>query len=389
MLYYRYRPPTELCLKELLYNELYFCSAKESNDPFEGQSFFEFPADKEKWEKLLLFIKKKSKLFKDININATTKNIIKLCPIAFSELFSNKIKSKLISCIVTEVKSRYVVKRTYALELIEYMEKFYPEYMYFVSFSKTNNEPLLWSHYAGKHEGFCLIFKSINGILSQDQTKLKKQINRKTNKGFASLMSQAIQKSFPFKDINYVNEVELLDAFLRFPESVAGGKITKEQEIKLAKEYDKHYIQKHKTWNYENESRLIFNSAEPWAFGEQIILSPLERLIHYEPTQLVGIIYGSRMKDEFKSRIREIIKQRIDQIAIGVEYSRVMFDFVIFESKLSNDSRSLQIKPLEIIGLDSNGIKSSDTKFEEKYKKWQDGHGVHSENGRFSRVQIP
>ena len=37
MLYYRYRSGSELSIKELIYDELYFASREECNDPYEGK----------------------------------------------------------------------------------------------------------------------------------------------------------------------------------------------------------------------------------------------------------------------------------------------------------------------------------------------------------------
>lgn len=56
LLYYRYRPIGELSLKELRYNEIYFSSATESNDPYDGKVFLSYKFDKDKWKRLLLSV---------------------------------------------------------------------------------------------------------------------------------------------------------------------------------------------------------------------------------------------------------------------------------------------------------------------------------------------
>ena len=53
MLYYRYRPASELSLKELLYNEIYFGSTSENNDPYDGKTFYYFGKEQDKWFRLL------------------------------------------------------------------------------------------------------------------------------------------------------------------------------------------------------------------------------------------------------------------------------------------------------------------------------------------------
>ena len=46
-LYYRYRSGSELSIKELIYDELYFASREECNDPYEGKTFATFSKDKD------------------------------------------------------------------------------------------------------------------------------------------------------------------------------------------------------------------------------------------------------------------------------------------------------------------------------------------------------
>ena len=53
MLYYRYRPISELTLKELRYDELYFSSNAEKNDPYDGKVFLSYDFDKDKWQRFL------------------------------------------------------------------------------------------------------------------------------------------------------------------------------------------------------------------------------------------------------------------------------------------------------------------------------------------------
>ena len=44
---------SELSLKELMYDEMFFASVEESNDPYEGKVFFKFEKSQEKWKRLL------------------------------------------------------------------------------------------------------------------------------------------------------------------------------------------------------------------------------------------------------------------------------------------------------------------------------------------------
>ena len=53
MFYYRYRSGSELSIKELIYDELYFASRSECNDPYEGKIFAIFGKNEVAWNNLI------------------------------------------------------------------------------------------------------------------------------------------------------------------------------------------------------------------------------------------------------------------------------------------------------------------------------------------------
>ena len=53
MFYYRYRSGSELAIKELIYDELYFASREECNDPYEGKTFAAFSKNEALWSNLI------------------------------------------------------------------------------------------------------------------------------------------------------------------------------------------------------------------------------------------------------------------------------------------------------------------------------------------------
>lgn len=90
MLYYRYRPFSEFSLKELMYNELFFASAEECNDPHECRDLLQFPPDYEKWHRVLELA------WKDVGENEKKPFYKKFCdyliqksPITVCEVLSN------------------------------------------------------------------------------------------------------------------------------------------------------------------------------------------------------------------------------------------------------------------------------------------------------------
>ncbi len=85
MLYYKFRPASEVSFKELLYDELFFTSTEECNDPFDSKSFYEFSADKEKWMALIKFAIDAEGFGDHTDISKSSEAVCGLCPITFDE----------------------------------------------------------------------------------------------------------------------------------------------------------------------------------------------------------------------------------------------------------------------------------------------------------------
>ena len=234
----------------------------------------------------------------------------------------------------------------------------------------------MWSHYASKHKGFCLIFKAINGFLCQDKEHLKNSISRKTPKGLiAPLSSFGLPESFHFQNIEYCPNIEMIDASRFMPYHVFGRDVTSEEErIKMAIENDRKCLEKHECWQYEEETRLLLNEPRAWLFGGHFEYTQEERLLHYQPTQLVGIILGALMEPKIRKRIREIISGLRERIARAVKVGP-LFDFVLFEASISDKHRDVEITPKEIYGL-SEAITKEDSQFASMLKKWEDGWAI-------------
>ena len=359
---------------------MYFSSPEECNDPFDSKTFYVFDNNKDKWTKLLKFSLEQtnatiSKDFLQIMVDFLCAS----CPLTFDtaansnflEDFPSKTveQSALVNFIAVRIKAILAIYK--------------PPTKYFASFSKLNSESLMWSHYANKHTGFCLIFKAIDGELKLSPKFKKDQIIRKTPNGIANEMSYTLPESFKFKDIEYKRDVESLDAFLHMPVAVTGDVSNQREAGKLSTQRESHYLQKGQSWFYESETRLTLPPPPPWLFGEQITYSRQERLFHYEPSQLAGIIYGARISIEDKIRIQEILKERKNFINEVSNYSRTVFNFVEFEAKLSTNQRQLNIEPISL-----NGKPTIDKDFKRLYKEWQEGYGYKRENSSSRLIQV-
>ncbi len=388
MFYYRFRPLSELSIKELMYDEIYFSSTEESNDPYEGKIFFKFEKSEEKWRRLLdVAWKQCEKLDVEKYKDILSKYLFEKSPLTFDEVqnltfdecalqLKNMVELRLFATLITLFKN--------------YVSIYQPDKKYFVSFARSCDNYLMWSHYANKHNGYCLIFRTIDGYIFQDKAKKRTNISRSTPNSFSPRMSYTIPDKFEIYDVCYNDSEEIIDSFLCFPEYINGYKFEDEKErIEHFEKLRKPFLEKDLCWEYEQESRLLLNTPQAWLFGENIEYTKYERLLHYDLTQLVGIVLGHRMCQEDKDRIKAIIKDKVDSWHDfdRTNDSRYIFDFVLFEAELSSQKRVVEIKPKEIYG----GVKAltpNDEGFEKKYNDWKEGYCIEFSGNSARRVKI-
>lgn len=375
MLYYRYRPINELSLKELRYNELYFASTEENNDPYDGNVFLSYAFDVKKWQRLF------NSVFSRIGLPLETlKDVIENLSQKMSEdnvkTYNDVIKYDYANAILSmNPKLGMFVAFNLSEAIKNFVFIYRPSDIYTASFSKSNDSMLMWSHYASKHKGFCLVFRSIEGCLNQDKKNKKTGIERNTPKGIASHCSFGIGDKFCFKDIIYCKECSTIDASRYMPYGISDFKINSEEErIALAKENYNKLFEKHICWEYEQESRLVLEQPIPWIFGDRFEYSKDERLFYYQPTQLVGIICGAWMDKDIKNRIKEIVVANRERMWRNIE-DDIVFDFVLFQAKISNEKRNIQIVP-ELIYNSNKIYQPSDSNFKNIYEKWQKGEAI-------------
>lgn len=183
----------------------------------------------------------------------TIKNIETVKGWLLKELGRNKISFELDNgeIIRGHSLSEYFNQAEIELQLLQEVVQHYQEEVYklgVASFTESNDDILMWSHYAEFHSGFCLEF-DINGA---DQTFFNKVI--------------------------YSTEYPGLD-FLEFPD--------------FGKMFNKQLITKSPHWSYEKEVRCIRtdgNRLHPY-FGK-----------------LRGIIFGAKTREDDKEKIKDIFK---------------------------------------------------------------------------------
>lgn len=372
MHYYRFRTSSELAIKELMYDEIYFSSTKECNDPYDGKAFLTFAADNSKWKRLIECAWSK---MEDVNISVwadqLSMHLTKSSPLTYDAA----LKFSYIEALLTIPNPpNLIIASILSNMIIQLITLYKPEERYFASFSRINNNPLMWSHYASMHHGHCLVFKAIDGCLYQCSKRKKKSFSRNTQFGIAPSMSYGCPERFQFQDIIYKLDSYGYDAFSCFPQHVFGYELSEKEKTDLLNQKNQQYLEKHACWIYEQEARLNLPTPNAWLFGEPLEYSQQERLFHYQPTQLVGVILGALMKEEQKKRFREIAVNRMEYIAQSCDNSAV-FDFVLFEAKLPDDRREIIIEAEEIFTL-ANTLKKHDKNFERHLNEWKEGWAI-------------
>ena len=385
MLYYRYRSGSELSIKELIYDELYFASRAECNDPYEGKIFAVLEKNEEFWNNL---IRLALKFYANDVTEYLVKKIIAFyvdkAPIYFDQ-FINTSEDEFLSLGNNEIEKRILKNMLESIK--QYALVYMPAEQYFASFSRKSDNFLMWSHYANNHSGFCLVFRSIDGKIRQSRKWKKTQLSYTTPHSFSPKMSFAVPDSFEIKDVEYVITPKYLKGFMCFPASVVRDKYTPTEIEAFLTDQDKIYWQKHSMWDYEEESRVVLSSGIPWLAGERLSLSPHQRLFHYESTQLVGIIIGTKMSKEQRHKIEQIISEKVSRWYIDSEGERIISDFVLFEEKLSETNREVEILPYKIYG----GVKpigKNDKNFEKRFEDWKAGHAIKFVDNRAEKTQV-
>ena len=359
MFYYRYRPISELTMNELLYDELLFASAEECNDPYEEFPFIVFKPDREKWSALLRFAWDKKTDFVDKNSERFVEFLCKqgsiclrdFCGLSFSELNDSKNAKDLLLFAL------------YVQKLKSYVESYTFHEKYFVCFSKTKDEYLMWSHYADQHRGLSLIFLPEKNALRQRSDSIRNRIT-------IGSVTETIGNRFRFRDVGYKETVLLNDGFDYFPADVCRkySFSSEEERINFVEHKERYILEKSKCWEYEQEVRLLLPAPSGWAAGK-IEYSKNQRLFHYDTTQLVGIIFGSRTTEDVKNRVMEIVSDKQLMLAKKGDLNASPNIFMFFQAQMSNFERLLNVVP---IGGNFAGdfIKPSEPCFNNFYRRW-------------------
>ena len=384
MLYYRYRPGTPLSMKELIYNEMYFSSVSECNDPYEGKLFAEFGKNRDHWKQLIKMASINSHVHSSsITVSSSLIERLVDCCVEMSPIDVTKFKLLNYSNFHIKVYVDEIISNNQLVDIPplyeaidrikHYMDIHMPAEQYFVSFSKSRDNLLMWSHYANNHRGYCLIFRPIDNKIMQDKRWMKKGFTFDTPQSHISdnEITFIVPEDFKLDDIKYTNEqIPPINAFALFPHVINPEHFKEEVNHATNVAYSS-YLRKHHAWSYEEETRLLlFKGVPQYMANRTIPLSSHQRLFHYDPSQLVGIILGTKMPLEQRKQIKEIVKQKFAMQNSESKGNRCPVEFVIFEAQLATDTINIKMEPVEI--YTSNGIfRKTQRDFKRLFDNWK------------------
>lgn len=348
---YKYRPLSDLLFKELYYQELYFASYNELNDPLDLTTRIDFRTKyKLQIEYLTLFliqislkeihhsnqvyIDKLRRLLKEEEINKS-----------FSKKLYNSIKKTqsdkdfLTIDTVKELILNISSDLNLNLDLIKFKEEInrltniFFERSYATCFTETFNNYLMWSHYTSNHTGICLEFT----LERENQFPFISRLSRKPNKEiFLEKHSEWALKEYIHWEtvwkIKYhqnsptINFYDFLPVFNNEGNCDLMG-LSKSRWHGYADELERIFSIKTKPWEYEKEWRVIeINFSE--------IMEPEARIRHFPIEVLTGIYFGIQTPAHIKKRIHNILNDRSD--AITFFDGQLTSDMEIIFKKCSN-----------------------------------------------------
>lgn len=330
---YKYRPLSEFLFKELYYNEIYFASYSELNDPLDlSMKINFFSTDKDAIEYLIWFIFKTHINPKELsNTDENIKKLIKFHDdkeaneILVNELYESvintlEIKNKIFTDDIIDIINKSIKKaqinivfdpNLFRLELNRLTNKFFKN-SYVTCFSETNNNFLMWSHYASKHSGICLEFNIEYGNFAYE----RKHNRGRDNEKYIKRISEWDTKSTMFWDrinkVYYEDEQPIIN-FYDFavvfenehePDLIG---LNKQWAHKYAYELESAFATKTKNWSYEKEWRAIeINFDEP--------KEPEERIRHYPNESLTAVYFGVNTPEHIKMRIYKMLVKKNEEI---------------------------------------------------------------------------
>lgn len=367
---YKYRSDSIISIKELYYGEMYLSHVSELNDPYDTKILYKFSANKERYQRLLETIESGLDIItKKIDFGEIAGFLAKE-ELSYEELiekiqtdyFRNTLvkylgKNKNTECIA--------VSDIFIRELLYSINKWVTKNIYVSSFTKNFSDPIMWSHYANEHRGFCLQFCSTNNQLYENPFRRAKKTRYKDGTyGYQE------GKKFHFDKVKYKKNILALDGFMNFSPYIYGENKNKPSIDNFWNKFKESALIKYNKWKYEEEYRIIdYSDWMPNKVDENGVKKKnfIDRVFFYDQTQLTGIIFGSKM-DANKADEIEILIHRMRQ-NVSWECNECLPIFIFYKAVIDHNNYNMKTKPL--YGLDHKNNKFNIEQLKEKEEELQ------------------
>lgn len=338
-IFFKFFDPSELSKKRLMYNELYFVSRDEINDPYDINVNKVLNGDRDLYNRIFKRILVETQNSFGITVENNPDPFIQyfieneISNNSIGMLSSTAFRQILFSCFSLNDSVKNFAQK-FSDNLLHFLKSWWNDEVYIVSFSKENDHVLMWSHYAKAHSGFCLVFSAIKNSLSQDHRKIITSIDTSPN------VTTQIGNTFQFEPVSYTKNLETLDALMSTPLGISGKRVTGEERREYWKSYRKAFLRKSTAWEYEAEYRLLL----PFVFDG--LSNRFQRLFHFDVSQLTGLIFGSKIRQEDAGDLIEIVV-RLRRDFLNSE--RYLPPFIFYKATLDLAKYTIKHTPLFVL----------------------------------------
>lgn len=328
---YKYRPINQLLFKELYYREIYLARFIELNDPLDMDSIIDFKSTNNQEIKTLidfilrlilrfgLSISREGIQSKETENKKILNNVIRFLKDEDDcNWLANAIHHEFqnIEGIVTiNELCRILLKLNNnnkdKLNFIKYVDAFRKEIeelsaVFFKNsstacFSESNNDFLMWSHYADRHSGICLEFSP--KIIDENTCTIPFSYNFPSKEDPKTFEVASIDENV--QKVIYIDKPYCTSFYDYIPLFANAGDIdlhllSKSYWHQYADKLKGVFTHKLKHWNYEKEWRIVYIEFKNHSYPE-------ERIFRYNEDALTGVIFGNRTDANDKHRIYNII----------------------------------------------------------------------------------
>lgn len=321
---YKYYRPDFYFEKSLRYDEIFFASNEQLNDPHDLMIKPYFGDNKEAWRVIL----KSDEPFSTWNmskiVHVDDDNLLRELNDEFKGQAASDGSS--VSSILDAKKSslakifeKYLIsqpdsvfKKPEAASsacvqfLKEKLVRGWDKRYYSCSFSKNPLEPQMWAHYGGGFRGCALIYRALDDGC----------INLRPN-----IYIKESQK-FKFAEVNYLDKDKLIDIL---DLSSRGDHV----ELNL--------LNKSLFWSYEKEMRLLLSES----FGSVRVSitsgvpkSTKTHIYHHAPDAIEGVVFGSNCSESYKEKITSMLAEKYSFLVPEMSPA-----FLTFNSKLTTSGK--------------------------------------------------